>query len=175
MPEKSAPTVLFRENQRFRQPMLWAVLVPFASITIGSALYVSRHSPTATSSLLLGLFVVLPVALTLSLLATAKLQIEVSTLGLFVKFFPFHRKVRQIELDKVVRVEAVHYKAVREYGGYGIRLLPRAKAYNTGGDEGVRIEYTNGCHVLIGTRHPHELCTAILRILPTLETTEKSR
>jgi hypothetical protein len=36
-----------------------------------------------------------------------------------------------------------------------------ATAYIVSGDQGVKITYTNGCHVLIGTQHPNELKAAL--------------
>ena len=48
-----------------------------------------------------------------------------------------------------------------EYGGWGIRWTRNGKAYNVSGDLGVRIDYENGRHLLIGTRHPDALKQAI--------------
>ena len=175
MHSKPPPAILFREDQQFRDPVLWVILVVFAAFSLGTALYIMTRTYRAAEAgipwqswAMLGVFVVLPVLLVLLALAIAKFQIEVSTEGLFLRFFPLHWKVRKIDLADVEGIEAVTYHAVRDYGGFGIRLLPRAKAYSVGGGQGVRISYRNGYHLLLGTRHPRDLAMAVSRILPTL-------
>ncbi|MBI3117111.1 MAG: hypothetical protein HYZ00_00385 [Candidatus Hydrogenedentes bacterium] len=175
MANSEHPKVLFREDQQFRQPLLWIIVVIFAAFVLGTAFFLMRRAALGAPEsaglpwqtwLLLLLFVVLPVGLTMLVLALTKLQVEVSTAGLFVRFFPFHRRVHMIDLSGIASVETVTYNSVLEYGGYGIRRLPRAKAYNTGGNQGVRIHYANGYHLLLGTQYPAELQAAIAQVLP---------
>lgn len=168
--QEDAFRVLFREDQQCRDPYLWIFLILIASMVGSWALRTFAHEAMGeprfqhpalaiASLVLLGAIMLPPV-----LLAVARLQVEVSSHGLFVRFYPLHRKVHQIDLTGVTHVESVTYRPFLEYGGYGLRRLPRATAYNMRGNRGVRLHYQNGYHLLIGTEHPEELLAALKAI-----------
>ncbi|MDJ0960915.1 MAG: hypothetical protein QNJ88_09670 [Acidimicrobiia bacterium] len=70
--------------------------------------------------------------------------------GLFVR--------RRLLLSDIERFEAVTYRPIAEYGGWGIRWRGRGKiAYSVSGKEGVRMELANGKEVLIGSQRADEL------------------
>lgn len=100
------------------------------------------------------------------------LQVEVTTRGLFVRFRPFHRKTRQIDLSDVVQIAAVQYRPIRDYGGWGYRIGARWRCYNVSGEEGVRIDYANGTHFLIGSQRAQELETALRHLWQPAQTKE---
>jgi hypothetical protein len=70
---------------------------------------------------------------------------------------------RHIPLNEIKTAKVVSYDAARDYGGYGIRMTWRGKAYIAGGDRGVRLELVKGGAVLIGSARPEELLAAINR------------
>ena len=94
------------------------------------------------------------------LLIKGGLETEVRGDGVHVRFFPFHLSFRKIPLENVVKVEARSYRPIREYGGWGIRCGRRGRAYNMSGNLGVRIDYADGRHLLIGSRRAEELAEA---------------
>ena len=166
------PDIYFREDQQFRQPLLWIILLCVSSFCTGTiAWMVSRQvvqgipfgddAMSNSQMVLLGGIIVLLNLGFLTFMAVLKLQTEVTAAGLFIRFKPIHRKVRQIDLDGVAAVTAVQYRPALEYGGWGIRWTRNGKAYNVSGDLGVRIDYDHGFHLLIGTCHPDELKQAI--------------
>lgn len=170
------PQILFQEVQRFRQAFLWIPLTLLTSFVSGTTIFImvrqlvqgipfENGALTDGQLLALGSMVIAFNAVILLFFGLAKMQTEVTADGLFVRFLPFHRKTRQISLDHVESVAAVEYRALLEYGGYGIRRYPRSTAYNVRGIEGVRINYDNGCHVMIGTQHPDELFAAVKTVL----------
>jgi hypothetical protein len=172
----TAPRVLFQELQRFTQAFLWIPLTLLTSFVSGTTLWMIMRQvvngipfgdPAISNELLLGLgsAVITVNALILLFFATARMQTEVTTRGLFVRFFPFHRKTRQISLDDVESVSVVIYRALIQYGGYGIRRYPKATAYCVRGLEGVRLDYANGVHVLIGSQDAEALFHAIQTVL----------
>jgi hypothetical protein len=97
--------------------------------------------------------------------ALGTLQTEVTYRGLFVRYWPRQRKVRKIDLAGVTDVRTVAYRPFVQYGGRGLRRQPRGTAYTVGGRHGVRLDYDNGAHVLIGTREHERLAEAIRLVL----------
>ncbi len=98
-------------------------------------------------------------------LYSPKLVIEVRADGLYVRFFPLHLSFRRIPLANVTRCEAVTYRPVRDYGGWGIKGGRGCRAYTASGNRGVRIDYADGSHLLIGSQRPDELAQAVHRLL----------
>jgi len=90
---------------------------------------------------------------------------EVTPKGLFVRFIPFHFRMKEIDLKKVVSLEAKQYRPIREYGGWGIRVGWKKKVYNVFGKEGVEMVYKEGNKLLIGSQRAEELAKAIQSIL----------
>lgn len=164
--------ILFREDQQFRQPLLWIILLVVSSFCIGTIAWMinrqviqgnpfGEDAMSNTQMIALGGAIILLNLGFLAFIASLKLQTEVARQGLFIRFRPIHRRTRQIDLGGVTAVNAVQYRPALEYGGWGIRWTRNGKAYNVSGDLGVRIDYENGRHLLIGTRHPDALKQAI--------------
>jgi hypothetical protein len=57
--------------------------------------------------------------------------------------------------------EAVTYRPIRDYGGWGIRWGPGKLAYNVSGSEGVRIDRSDDRELLVGSRQPYDLARAM--------------
>ena len=167
---------LFREEQKFRQKWLWAltVLTPVILIALfgyGVWQQIILGKPWGNNPLSDGAMIVTAVLAVLSafiplvFFAVAKLIIEVRSDGLYIRFFPVHLKFHRISLDDVSRIEACTYSPLATYGGWGIRWTSGGKAYNVSGNRGVRINYTNGKHLLIGSQQSDALAAAIKRIM----------
>lgn len=167
-----SPEILFREDQQFRQPILWIVLLGVSAFCVGTiAWMISRQviqgvpfgedAMSNDQMVMLGAVITALNAVLLWFIYTARLQTEVTPEGLFLRFKPMHRKTRKIDLSGVTAVAAIRYRPALEYGGWGIRRGRRGTAYNVSGDLGVRMDYENGYHLLIGTRYPEELKAAI--------------
>jgi len=168
----------FLEVQHFRQWWLWLLLVATAAATSGlfaRGLYVQLlrgrpwgDSPMPDRALLIFALAVLLLNIALlALFAAANLRTEVREDGLYVRFFPFHLSLRRLPLTDVARVEAVTYSPIGDYGGWGLRYSwgapdgSRGKAYNVSGNRGVRLTYTTGRHLLIGSQQADQLAAAI--------------
>jgi len=166
---------IYREEQRFTQTWLRMLLWTSPLIVIAVIAWAVHESPgQRTMLMLVGLgAVVLDVLLGPGLLHITKLITEVRRDGLYVRFFPFHFSFKWISLDRVKKVEAVRYRPLREYGGWGIRRGSGGRAYNVRGDSGVRLDFGDGSHLLIGSQRADELAAAIRRIR-TPSTTRES-
>lgn len=135
----------FREVQRFRQPWLWAVL------TLGLVLPVLVGGP-------LGALVGGAVAL---FVWSLRLTTEVRDDALYVRFFPFHGSPRRIPWADIEAVDAVRYRPLRDYGGWGIRFAKGRMAYNVSGSQGVRLSRPGQRELLVGSQRPYDLARAI--------------
>lgn len=138
-------TASFREVQRFRQPWLWALLA-----------FVSIVSVVASGPL--GVVVAGAIV---AFMWSLRLETEVRPDGLYVKFAPFHRSFRHVAWDEMNSFEAVTYRPIRDYGGWGIRWSPGKLAYNVSGAQGVRIDRPDGKELMVGSRRPYDLARAM--------------
>jgi uncharacterized membrane protein len=168
--------VVFREVQRFHQPWLWVLIIVCAAGLIGLFGYGMVQQlvfgepwgdrPMSDTALAVtGTFTILFGIGMLALFASTRLITEVRTDGLYIRFFPPHLSFRRIPLEDLAGFEARSYSPMREYGGWGIKSGCGGRAYNVSGDRGVRIDYTNGGHILIGSQRADELAQAIRSIL----------
>jgi len=179
-------TRYFREDQRFRNPWLILFIGAGTLLALGSGLflligqvglgYPMGSRPLSTpAALAVGLVEVAVGGVIWWLFWTAVLQVEVTVKGLFVRYYPFHRQTRQIDLSDVVSISAVTYRPVRDYGGWGFRIGRLWRCYNVGGNEGVRLDYADGTHLLIGSQHAAALAAALLRIWSPAETGKETK
>ena len=146
----------FKEEQYFRQPWLWIVILFFPAFSLyGIYEQVMLGNPIGDKplsdegvisfSILVGLG--LPV-----LFWFMKLKLRVSQQGLHYQFFPVHFKERLIPFEDISHYKARTYSPLKEFGGWGIRFGFESKAYNVKGDKGLQLELTNGRKVLFGSQ-----------------------
>jgi hypothetical protein len=76
-----------------------------------------------------------------------------------VRFGPFYRT--RIPFSEIVRAEAVAYRPLRDYGGWGIRGLGRGRALSMRGSRGVLLTRADGSTLLIGSQKPRQLLAAL--------------
>ena len=157
---KSRDEVLFIEEQKFRQPILVIAIGLIIAIEGGFSIYFMLYR-----SLIEGIFS-FSIALIICLsLLNIKLITKVRYDGLYTRFFPFPGS--KIPLADLVSYKAITYSPIKDYGGWGYRvsLLKKTKAYNVSGNEGVKLEYSNGKHILIGSQKAKKLEKAIKELL----------
>lgn len=69
----------------------------------------------------------------------------------------------RVPYRSIARAEAVVYRPIRDYGGWGIRGSMRRRALNARGNQGVLITRTDGSTLLIGSQTPRALLAALHR------------
>ena len=160
----------FEEEQRFRQPWLWAIvllstvilLVVFGYGLIQQLILKEPFGDNPASDT--GLIIAAVPTFVLGggstwLLYIMKLTTKVDSNCLHIVFTPLRR--RDIPLNDIARWEARTYRPIRDYGGWGIKVGRRGWAYNVSGNQGVELELTNGKKLLIGSQRSEELSAAI--------------
>ena len=93
------------------------------------------------------------------------LTAEVHEDGLYFRFFPLHLSFRKIRSEDITGFTVETYRAIRDYGGWGIRYGRKGKAYNVSGNRGVQLQLSNGECILIGSQHPEEMTEALKTVL----------
>lgn len=159
--------VLFREVQNFRgkfrlMHLFLAVAIAGACFAITVAIL---KSPDKSLGAILGMAggIVLTIGL-VALFVVLRLETEVRSDGLYVRYFPFHLEYKKISLDDLNEYCARRYSPLWEYGGWGIKYGKGGKAYNVSGDWGLQLVFRNGKRLLIGSQKADELEGAIRSI-----------
>ena len=161
--------LLYREVQRFRQFWIWILVIAVSLITIwGMVQQIVLSKPfgnnPAPDIVLIIIVVVIGFGLPIFFYVT-NLTTEVRNDGVYFRFFPLHISFRKIGLEDINGFDVQTYRAIRDYGGWGIRYGRKGKAYNVSGNRGVQLRLSNGELILIGSQHPEEMAEAIKAVL----------
>ena len=172
--------VVFREVQRFWDTMwframglgLCLLLVGMGVWAMVQQLYFhipwGNHPAPDGGLAVIATVMILAGFLTFALYCFMRLVTEVRSDGLYLRFVPFHLKWKRFGFDELAKCEVVTYRPLMEYGGWGIRYGPAGKAYNVRGNRGVRLGFTKGGTLLIGSQDPESLVRALASRAPRL-------
>ena len=151
--------ILFAEKQRFNQWWLWLILL------IGNGVAVlniyKRHDLSH------GIAPWIPIAITALvtiLIVSSQLNTRITQSGIYVRFYPFHRKFRFYPWDAIQKLYLRKYSPIGEYGGFGIRYSGNGTAFNTSGNMGLQLELQNNKRLLIGTKKAADLSLVLEKL-----------
>jgi len=144
---------LFEENQKFKQWWLWVILLVFPILSI------IPFDKNGINYYAILISVAFPL-----LFYIFQLRIKINEEGLHYQFYPFHFKSYTIKLDEIEKFEALQYRPIGDYGGWGIRYGFKGKAYNISGNKGVKIYLKNGKNILFGSQKYKELEKALKQV-----------
>lgn len=164
------PKVEFREEQRFRQPWIWVLLLASCGFAVGVTGYGAVEQltsgvpygdrPMSDTGIVITVLLTLGFSLLLVYLFWAMaLIVEVRADALYVNMRPLKR--RTVDYADITRVEPCQYQPIRQYGGWGIRHRRGGWAYSVSGNRGVKLHLSNGKHLLIGSQRDWQLAQAI--------------
>jgi hypothetical protein len=163
----------FSEVQRFRQ--VWVViLVGFIAVLSWAFLVGLLLNPDPSSTVIVIVVVVIFGVIFPVWFLVMKLEIRVEGLLLCFRMFPLHLRFREVPAGEIASAEAVTYRPLLEYGGWGIRIGCRGWAYNVSGNRGVFIRKKTGKCFLLGSRRPEELAGAIQKAMKEAATVHES-
>jgi hypothetical protein len=152
--------MIFTERQRFKQWWIWLILLGLNGSTLYVGIMHYLKKPLVGTDPMDGFDLVI---LTVSILFFnllffyMKMDTQVDSSGISVRFFPFHWKVKRYNWDAIKSATVRTYSPLTEYGGWGLRGWGDNKAYNVSGNQGLQIEFNDGKKLLIGTNLPEEL------------------
>jgi len=165
IPKSPGESVIYAEEQRFRQ--IWIlILVGFIAMLAWYSflLQIVLGEPFGTNPapdiLVLALLVLFGILFPVWFLVM-RLEVQVTRTDLRFRLFPLHLQWREFPLATIVKAEAVTYRPILEYGGWGIRIGRKGKAYNISGNRGVQVTLEGGRSFLLGSLQPEKLALAI--------------
>ena len=159
---------VFREVQTFQDKFRWLHL--FLALAVAGGFFavmvaILKNPDKSLGSVLAtagGMIITVGIAVLFKVL---KLETEVRSDGLYVRYFPFHLKYKKINPCDLNEYCARQYSPMWEYGGWGIKYGKSGKAYNVSGNWGVQLVFTSGKRLLIGSQKADELEKAIRSII----------
>lgn len=149
----------FVEVQKMKQnrvAMVSMFLIPVALVGAIFAVNAQGPDPGGVLPMVIGLLVMIIVAVVYFLL---NLTVSVDPDKLRIRFRPFTGE--EIAYSEIESAEAVTYRPLRDYGGWGIRYGRGGRALNVSGDKGVQLVMKGGERLLLGSLRPMELAAAI--------------
>ena len=99
----------------------------------------------------IGLFTGIIVFIFLLVFLNVKMVTQIKTDGIYVRYAPFQLSFSYYSWDSISEIYIREYNALLEYGGWGIRISLRGKAFIASGNTGVQIIFRDNSQVLIGT------------------------
>ena len=157
---------LFSETQAFRHWAIWLPLLGLdAFVLYGGYRQWILGEPWGDDPLPdagLALLLALMLAVT-ALFLLLRLDTRIDREGVHVRYLPFHRRFRHFPWERITSCQVRRYSPIGEYGGWGLRLglFGKGDAYNVSGNRGLQLEFSDRRPLLIGTRRPDELQTAL--------------
>ena len=97
----------------------------------------------------------------LAAVATMRQSTRVTNEAVTVRFGVFYRT--QVPVAEIRQAEAVEYRPIAEYGGWGIRGFGKKRALNARGNRGVLLTRMDGSTLMIGSQEPRRLLEALAR------------
>ena len=97
----------------------------------------------------------------LAAVATMRQSTRVTNDAVTVRFGVLYRA--QVPIAEIRQAEAVEYRPIAEYGGWGIRGFGKKRALNARGNRGVLLSRMDGSTLMIGSQEPRRLLEALAR------------
>lgn len=160
--------IFFKEEQRFNQWWMWAIIIP---VVVGMTILSSNklhHWLSNEESIPEGmaiewriLILIFGMIITLLLaygIFKAKLETQIKDGSISYRFRPFIFKWRKLKKEEIINWEVRSYSPIAEYGGWGVRFtFGNSRAVNVKGNKGLQLHLKSGKKLLIGTQKPEEI------------------
>jgi hypothetical protein len=145
---------MFYEKQKFNQWWIWTMLT-ISILAIGYGILTGKADPSERYGILISLSIILIIS---ALLYFTNLETRLDEHGITLRFFPFQRVYYYVKWEELESVRLRKYKAIKEFGGWGIRFnFVGGKAYTIKGNEGLQLVLKSGKKFLIGTQKAKEM------------------
>ena len=157
---------VFKEEQRFNQWWLIVICtIAGIGILLNLGLFPGFSENLSISKLLgaaLGLFICIGIFL-------VKMHTKIDKSGVKVWFSPFGFTKKSYSWNELENAHTRKYRPISEFGGWGIRIFRKHKAYNVKGDKGIQLKTKEGKFFLIGTQQTQNADRVINRYFKNSE------
>ena len=157
---------VFKEEQRFNQWWLIVICtIAGIGILLNLGLFQGFSENLSISKLLgaaLGLFICIGIFL-------VKMHTKIDKSGVKVWFSPFRFTKKSFRWNELENAHTRKYRPISEFGGWGIRIFRKHKAYNVKGDKGIQLKTKEGKFFLIGTQQTQNVDRVINRYFKNSE------
>lgn len=135
--------------------IILALMIIVEGSLICSYLYIESSRTTSLISIAIVTFVF---AILLYLAFFLKTTVTVTSDEIRIKTIP----TRIISRKDIKKAEIQEIKALRQYGGWGVRYTGRKIGYISAGcEKGVMLHFENRDDIMISSKHPEELLNAV--------------
>jgi len=145
-------TYVFKETQKFNQPLIWGILL-FVAVITG---YNIATQPISGWEVIIPLIII---GLVFALFGSMQLKTRIDGKSLSFSYFPLIN-TRNYRLDEIDNLELMEYNPIFKFGGWGIRYNFDMWAYNVRGKHGL-VVHLKDKKFLLGTQKPEEIKKAI--------------
>ena len=130
-------------------------MLTISILAIGYGILTGKADPSERYGILISLSIILIIS---ALLYFTNLETRLDEYGITLRFFPFQRVYYYVKWEELESVHLRKYKAIKEFGGWGIRFnFVGGKAYTIKGNEGLQLVLKSGKKFLIGTQKAKEM------------------
>lgn len=161
--EQPSGKVLFREEQQFRQPWLWAIVL-FSTLlpAVLMAVMLPKDPKVSTPEAIGGIALVSALSgISIILLRVAKLETVVTDEGVYYHWRPFRSSYAVMAWPEIRQLSVRRYP----YPNYGYHWsLQYGQVHNVDGNRGVLFELANGKKVFLGSQKVTALQHALEQI-----------
>ncbi|MEI9809391.1 MAG: hypothetical protein WDO16_16810 [Bacteroidota bacterium] len=159
--------ILFEEVQQFRVKWLWAFIILCVLSSMGVTVGIALAEKEKAKDAWLALAFIFPLeAAMLYLFYIVKLEITISSEGIYYRWWPFQRNGRFIPKLEIEKAEMRTGPAL----SYGFHWVPGyGSVHNAGPGKGIQFTLQNGKKVFLGTQVPSSLQTALEKIMTVSE------
>ncbi len=177
--------VQFKEEQRYKKPRIRYIMTAVvAFLLLDIAFLLSRvlgeqragGEDERTALLIAAAALVLFTGIFIVIFSRLKMITTVTDNGIRVSYPPILRKAKIIRKEEIARFEIREYKAIKEFGGWGIKTRHRlirtrkyGKAITAYGKTGLQLYLSNGKRLLIGTQRGESLRYAVDKMMASGE------
>lgn len=159
------PIIFFEETQGFNKTGVGFFLNIVTAVLIISIILMLKGATTHKDTVISALAGFTLVTILLNIfLRTARLQTQITSTGILVRYPPFITTYKSYSWQQIKQAYVRTYKPILEFGGWGIRWGLNGKAYNVSGNQGIQLIFSNGKKLLIGTRRPNDAAEALRRV-----------
>lgn len=138
----------FKETQKLRIWWVWLILLGTNAMNILNIVHQKSFEGVLLPTIILTVVTML--------IFLMKIETRIDHEGVHYQMFPFHFSNRTILWKHIKNIYVREYQPIRNYGGWGLRGLPKNKAITLYGTNGIQIELENGNKILVGTQLPDE-------------------